>query len=522
MNLSSIFGAFRFWDPGVFDLSQLKSILTYDPQSPMIFSSGLFLILFVLFFSVYALLNRTSLLRIVYVVLFSLYFYYKSSGLFVLLLVGTATSDYIIGRYMAATESLKVRKRFLLLSLCINLSLLGFFKYFNFLGELLILLLQSIGLWTGSSALSETTWNAWDIFLPVGISFYTFQTMSYIIDLYRGRIEPLKRWVDYLFYVSFFPQLVAGPIVRAKDFIPQIRKRVVVTPDEFGRAIFLIICGLVKKVVISDYISLNFVDRIFDAPELYTGFENLMGLYGYSLQIYCDFSGYSDMAIGIALLMGFRFPLNFFYPYQSATITEFWRRWHISLSSWLKDYLYIPLGGNRKGRLRTYVNLILTMLIGGLWHGAALRFILWGGIHGLALALHKGAMQLFPRIKADGRDMKKGWRLLGVLFTFHIVAFSWLFFRAEDMQTVATILDRIAHHFHPELIGQVIAGYANVFILMLVGYVLHFVPFRRYHRMQRHISRSPLILKVAYILILIYVIFQIKSADVQPFIYFQF
>ncbi len=200
--------------------------------------------------------------------------------------------------------------------------------------------------------------------------------------------------MDYLFYVSFFPQLVAGPIVRAKDFIPQIYRPIRVTQQEFGEGLFLILSGLIKKAIISDYISLNFVDRVFDAPTLYSGFENLMAIYGYALQIYCDFSGYSDMAIGIALWLGFRFNINFDSPYRSATITEFWRRWHISLSSWLRDYLYIPLGGSRRGRLRTYLNLLITMLLGGLWHGASLRFILWGGMHGVALALHKLYMQI--------------------------------------------------------------------------------------------------------------------------------
>ena len=252
---------------------------------------------------------------------------------------------------------------------------------------------------------AEKPFTPFDIILPVGISFFTFQSLSYTLDLYRNRIRPVERLVDYVFYVSFFPQLVAGPIVRARDFLPQIFRADFVSRAMIGEGLFLIISGLFKKAVISDYISINYVDRIFDNPLLYSGIENLLGVYGYALQIYCDFSGYSDMAIGIALLLGFRFNINFDSPYKSATITEFWRRWHISLSSWLRDYLYISLGGNRKGKLRTYVNLMLTMLLGGLWHGAALQFVLWGALHGVSLAIHKAMMAWFPSFRSTGAEM---------------------------------------------------------------------------------------------------------------------
>ena len=274
---------------------------------------------------------------------------------------------------------------FRIILLAINLGLLCYFKYTNFFGMMI-------------ASLTGGHFEIRNIFLPIGISFYIFQSMSYVIDIYRGNIKPLQLFVDYLFYVSFFPQLVAGPIVRARDFLPQILQKPVVSKEMFGEGVFLIIAGLFKKAVISDYISLNFVDRVFENPLLYSGFENLMGIWGYALQIYCDFSGYSDMAIGLALLLGFRFNRNFDSPYQSATITEFWRRWHISLSSWLKDYLYISLGGNRKGRLRIYVNLMITMLLGGLWHGASWQFVLWGALHGAALCLHKLAMNIIPVI----------------------------------------------------------------------------------------------------------------------------
>lgn len=246
--------------------------------------------------------------------------------------------------------------------------------------------------------------------------------MSYTIDVYRRQITPLGSLLDYAFYVSFFPQLVAGPIVRARDFIPQIRRPLFVSREMFGRGIFLIVSGLFKKAVISDYISVNFVERIFDNPTLYSGVENLMGVYGYALQIYCDFSGYSDMAIGIALLLGFHFNINFDSPYKSASITEFWRRWHISLSSWLRDYLYISLGGNRKGKIRQYANLIITMFLGGLWHGASWNFVLWGMMHGVALAAHKCWMTLTGR--------KRGRRAMASTASSECLSLSILFVSA--------------------------------------------------------------------------------------------
>lgn len=347
--------------------------------------------------------------------------------------------------------------------------------------------------------------------------------MSYTIDIYRGQLKPLSNWLDYLFYLSFFPQLVAGPIVRARDFIPQIRQNpVVVTREMFGTGVFLILTGLFKKAIISDYISLNFVDRIFDEPLLYSGFECLMGIYGYALQIYCDFSGYSDMAIGIALLLGFRFPKNFDAPYKSATITEFWRRWHISLSTWLRDYLYISLGGNRKGRIRTYGNLLLTMLLGGLWHGAAVRFILWGGLHGAALALHKLWMALVPGAKATGAQMHWWSRAAGMLLTFNIVCLGWLMFRAESMQTVSLMLHQIFENFNAAMIPQVVTGYAAVFALIAAGYILHLLPSAVDAVAQRIVVHAPLVLQVLMAAAMIWCVMQIKSSDIQPFIYFQF
>lgn len=501
---------------------KLCDLLAYHPQAPMLFSSGLFFFLFIGFLMVYMSLRKHLLARILYVTLFSLYFYYKSSGLFFLLLLFVATSDFCIAQCMAKTVSRWGRKAGVVLSLCIDLGLLGYFKYFNFLREIVAATAHELGYRLGDTSLQSITLRPLDIFLPVGISFFTFQSISYVIDVYRGRIAPLRRWIDYVFYVSFFPQLVAGPIVRARDFIPQIYKEPLLTRAALGEGLFLVLCGLFKKSVISDYISLNFVDRIFDAPLLYTGVENLLGVYGYALQIYCDFSGYSDMAIGIALLLGFRFNVNFDSPYRSATITEFWRRWHISLSSWLKDYLYISLGGNRKGKRRTYLNLLATMLLGGLWHGASVSFILWGALHGVALAVHKFVMARFGSFKPSGAEMKPWRRVMGILVTFHLVCFGWILFRAGSMQVAGEMLTQIFTNFHPEVFPQFVAGYKGVFALMLTGYLLHFLPRSAEKGLQALVTRSPLLLQALLLAVAIFVIVQFKSAGVQPFIYFQF
>jgi D-alanyl-lipoteichoic acid acyltransferase DltB (MBOAT superfamily) len=417
--------------------------------------------------------------------------------------------DFFAAKEMYSTKNKSKRKLLMLLSITANLGMLCYFKYTNFFYEMYC-------------NFSGRGFSSFDIFLPVGISFFTFQSMSYTIDVYRKQLIPLDKLRDFAFYISFFPQLVAGPIVRAKDFIPQIHRPLFVSNEMLGRGIFLIIAGLFKKAVISDYISVNFVDRIFDNPDLYSGIENLLGLYGYTLQIYCDFSGYSDMAIGIALLLGFHFNVNFDSPYQSATITEFWRRWHISLSSWLRDYLYISLGGNRKGKIRTYINLIITMLLGGLWHGPSLRFVCWGAIHGIGLAIHKAFMGLFPTLKSSGNKMKPLWRTLGIVFTFHFVCFSWIFFRAETFEIAISMIKQIFTFFHPEIIIDVFAGYKMVFVVMIIGFVMHFVPKRIENKFINYTIAMPLIWKAIALTAIIVFIMQIKSSEILAFIYFRF
>lgn len=503
-------------------LDRIADLLVYNPQAPMLFNSGLFLVLFLLFIPLYYLLREKRTLRFIYVVLFSLYFYYKSSGYYALLIVLTATVDYLLAQRIYGTENEKHRELFLWLSVLFNLGMLGYFKYTNFLLDVFGPLFHALASWVGIGGGGEYTPLHFDILLPVGISFFVFQSMSYVIDVYRRQLKPVNRWLDYLFYISFFPQIVAGPIVRARDFLPQMERSPRVTKSEFGEGLYLIMVGLIKKAIISDYISLNFVDRVFDAPALYSGFENLMAVYGYAIQIYCDFSGYSDIAIGIALWLGFRFNINFDSPYQAATITEFWRRWHISLSSWLRDYLYISLGGNRKGKVRTYLNNITTMLLGGLWHGAHWRFIIWGLLHGVVLALHKALLELFPKLKKTGSEMKPIWRAVGVFFTFHFVCFAWIFFRMEELPNVWVMLEMIFTEFHPQVIPQFFEGYKLVSVLLLVGIVTHFTPRSFKLQLQEQVIKAPMLVKALLLALAMILVLQFKSTGVQPFIYFQF
>ncbi len=503
----------------------LRSIFMYDPQEPMLFTRFAFWAFFFILLVFYSVLYKKNAVRNGYLFLLSLFFYYKSGGYFFSLLIFSTIVDYFLGNLIYTSSARWKKKLLVTLSVIVNLGLLSYFKYSYFFTDVLNRLFNTnfevvdwLAVWTNS--ITGSSFDVGAIILPVGISFYTFQTISYTVDVYRGKTKPVKNIVDFGFYVSFFPQLVAGPIVRAADFVPQLYQKYSLSNKEFGHAFFLILNGLIKKMLISDYISINFVDRVFAEPGAYTGFENLMALYGYSLQIYCDFSGYTDIAIGVALLLGFRLPWNFNSPYKAANITDFWRRWHISLSSWLRDYLYIPLGGSRKGKTRTYINLMITMLLGGLWHGAAMRFIIWGGLHGLGLALHKGWMALFRKRKKLKNSVLS--HFISVFITFHLVTFAWLFFRARDMQTVGLMLHRMFNYFGGELVPQMIKSYSLIFGIMLFGFVVHWLPGSIKNRYTNWFINAPVWAKILIAVVVVIILYQAKSAEVQPFIYFQF
>jgi len=404
-----------------------------------------------------------------------------------------------------------------------NIGLLAYLKYTGFIVQTIndlfgteIIVRDVLG--ALSNSLLGTSFDISSIILPVGISFFTFQSLSYTIDMYRTKLEPVRNIFDFGFYVSFFPQLVAGPIVRASEFIPQLYREYNVSAREFSHAVFLIVKGLMKKVIISDFIAVNFIDRVFELPTAYSGFENLLAVYGYGLQIYCDFSGYTDIAIGLGLIMGFRLPLNFNSPYKALDLSDFWRRWHISLSRWLKDYLYIPLGGNRKGKVRTIINLLITMLLGGLWHGASLRFVIWGGLHGIGLAVNKIKDNIFGKSVRKGRMAS----FLSVFLTFNFVSFCWIFFRAHNMHSVALMLRQIFNDFVPSSFGTVFSAYSGVFALIAAGYIMHFLPekFKEWYR--GYFINTPIAVQFILVLIAGFLLFRMGSLATMPFIYFRF
>ncbi len=484
-------------------LLNLKDIFTYTEGQPMLFSSGTFWVLFLVFIPVYSLLKRRLWQMIVFVVAFSFYFYYKSSGVFVVLLFATSLFDWLLSRLLVRLKSVTARKLCVACSLTASLGILGYFKYANFF------------LWN-ISAMVGANFQPLDLILPVGISFYTFQSISYIVDVYKGRVAPTHTWLEYAFFLSFFPALVAGPIVRADYFLPQIRENRHATRDEVYMGFWLIILGVVKKAIIADYIA-QYNDLIFQSPTGYSGFETVMGIIGYTMQIYCDFSGYSDMAIGIALIMGFRLAQNFNFPYKSQNLTDFWRRWHISLSTWLRDYIYIPLGGNRKGTRRTYINNFATMLIGGLWHGAAWKFVFWGAMHGAGLAVHKASKPWLDRLGSSWPVKALSW-----FVTMTVVALLWVFFRADSWTDSWLIIKNAFTDFSLDYALPFASARMLWLIMMLVIIVAHALPTNFWGKAAAAFVKSPWIIKLLIFIVVVQLVIELRGEDVAPFIYFQF
>lgn len=497
-----------------FDIDKVWQVLKFDAVNPLLFNTGLFLLLFVGFIVIYSILRRCRWLKLIFVILFSLYFYYKSSAEYCFILLGVCISDYILGLLMGKARRNWIRRLIVAVNVIVNVGMLVYFKYFN-------LLLSTFANFSGQE------FDALDIILPAGISFFTFRSISYIVDIYRREIEPCTDFLAYTFYLTFFPPLLAGPVVRAKDMLPQVKLNPEASRIMIGEGLFLIIIGLVKKVIVADYISQNFVDRIFDNPSLYSGFENLMGMYGFAIQLYCDFSGYSDMAIGIALLLGYRFLDNFRSPFKSQSPTEFWRRWHISLSTWLRDYVYIPMGGNRCSKTRRNMNQMNTMLIGGLWHGASWMYLIWGGLQGVFLIGHKELKGVFSKKDEDKsakiKKEKSRWRVAANIFiTFNLIAISFVFFRARSLETVRDMANQIFHNFHLSVAPQFIEGYLMIVIAIVGAYLMHFAPEKWTHKFKGIFSAMPLVLQAIVLAIIILIIIQVRSSEIVPFIYLQY
>ncbi len=505
------------------EISVLSMIFSYNPGNPLIFTSPAFWLFFLFVLAGYSLFYRRMFIRNFYLFLISFFFYYKTGGLFLFLLILVTLIDYFCGILIHRSATRTMRRTYVLLSIVSNLGILAYFKYSGFIIDTIndlfgtsYVVRDIIG--SLSNNLLGTSFDVSSIILPVGISFFTFQSLSYTFDVYRRKCKPVRNVLDFGFYVSFFPQLVAGPIVRASEFIPQLHSEFNLSKREFSHALFLIIKGLVKKIIISDYIAVNFVDRVFDMPTLYSGLENLIAVYGYGLQIYCDFSGYTDIAIGLGLILGFRLPVNFNSPYKASSVSDFWKRWHISLSRWLKDYLYIPLGGNRKGKVRSLVNVMATMLLGGLWHGANIRFIIWGGLHGLALVVNRIWNHIFRKSPA----VTKFTKFVSVFLTFNFVILCWIFFRAQDMHGVSLMLRQIFLNFQPSSYINFLPVYGNVFALILAGYLLHFLPEKVKEAYRGVFIKIPLAAQMVVVIITAFLLFSMRSTDLIPFIYFRF
>ena len=639
----------------------LRHILGFNADSPLLFTQFYFWAFFALVFALFALIMEMKVdgqeskvksklhLRNVYLLFVSWFFYYKTSGLFLLILAFITISDWLIARRIKDSQiknyklritnhEIPVAKLWLCLSVVIDLGLLAYFKYAYFFTNMINDLFGTgfrvfdIFAYVGNGFSEAGRFSVDTIILPVGISFYIFQVISYTADVFRGRIQPVKNILDFGFYVSFFPQLVAGPIVRAEEFIPQLYKPYRLSRRIFGIAVFWILNGLAKKIIMSDYLAVNLIDRVFDNPLLFSGFENLFALFAYSLQVYADFSGYTDIAIGVAMLMGFYLPMNFNSPYKSQSPQEFWRRWHMSLGRWLKTYLYIPLGGNRQIGFGTYfwlsliaivsaaltgwwlwillpfavfmigvwawnkwikatlekkkllysnLNSFITQVLGGLWHGASWNFIIWGGINGIGMIVEKIWRKMNWHVRFACMTVVTlglwlavyftnlpAWRLfsvwasiieVGTLIryiyflckgvdntftkgaatawaiaqTFTFITFTRLFFRSSSNLDPATA-NEVAWATAKNMVNQIGGAWSNAIIpdflweyrwvvaMFIAGMIIHWLPTNWKRRYRLAFSAMPLWTIVLAVCVAILVIYQFVTADMQPFIYFQF
>jgi len=627
----------------------LRNIFLYDPAHPLLFTQfyfwGFFAIVYALFALIMEIGSRGSKqsrgrmhLRNVYLMAVSWFFYYKTSGIFLLILAFVTLSDWLIAQRIDHHRGTWKSKAWLVTSVVIDLGLLAYFKYAyfftNMLNDMFGCSLQVFDLFAyiGNGFSENGRFMVDTIILPVGISFYLFQVISYTSDVFNNRVKPVSNLLDFGFYVSFFPQLVAGPIVRASEFIPQLYKPFHLGRRQFGIAVFWMLNGLAKKIILSDYLAVNFIDRVFDNPLLFSGFENLFALFAYSMQVYADFSGYTDIAIGIAMLIGFYLPKNFDSPYKSQNPQEFWRRWHMSLSRWLKTYLYIPLGGNRNASFGTYfwiilialialvltgswiatgiiavigltvtivaltvpshrkllyanLNSFIVMLLGGLWHGASWNFMIWGGLNGIGMILNKfwrvmnwhirfavmlllaagiyvadkiwalpvlHLFKVWTIILFAGTAVRYMYFLITKLFklqnppafkplaiiwavaqTFTFITFTRLFFRSSSnldpatanqvaWETATNMVNQIGGAWENSIILPFMWEYRYVVTLFVLGMVIHWLPtkFKQWYRL--NFAMMPLWLMVLVVVIAIVIIYQFITADMQPFIYFQF
>ena len=485
-----------------FDTEKILGQLTYNAKDPLLFNSGFFLFFFLVFLLGYQFLYKKKISRVIYFTIFSLYFFYKACGFYFLFIILSAVIDFNLSNWLYRAPTQRRKKLILLFSIVINLGLLFYFKYTNFFIDIY-------------NDVANGQIKPLKLILPIGISFYTFENLSYTIDVYRGKFKPVTSFLDYCFFLSFFPKLVMGPIVRASDFIPQIRKDILVTDSDVARGLYLILGGLFKKVVISDFIYVNFVQYIFDDPSRHSGIECLLGVYGYAMVIYCDFSGYSDMAIGMGRMFGFRFLENFNYPIISQSMKEFWTRWHISLSNFFRDYVYLPLGGNKKGKFRMYLSLWTIFLLNGIWHGPNWNFLLFGVYHGAWLTLERlgfsRILEMFPR-----------W--LRSFYVFLAFAFGNIIFSIEDLHHIGTFYRSL---FNFSTIADPFSRLylytsAEFYFIIIIGSFLFFPCVEYVFKKIRNERIKPRLEAGLLIVLFILSLSELANSSYNPFIYFRF
>jgi alginate O-acetyltransferase complex protein AlgI len=489
----------------------------------MLFNTIDFVIFFITVLAIFALVKHRKFQH-VFLLLVSYFFFYYSSNYLITLLIYTTVWDYYFGKAIWNSQNIKRKKILLMISLAGNLGLLGFFKYadfaiaqFNFLG-------QHFNLEQIPSL---------NLILPIGISFYTFHSITYTVGIYRGQLTPAKSFIDYAIFVSFFPQLVAGPILRAKDFLPQLRekinglesgsrlKQILLNSSNLKLGITMMALGFFKKMFIADNLS-GMVNDIFSSPIGKESFTIILGAISFGIQIYCDFSGYTDIALGSATILGFKIPINFNKPYFATSPADFWRRWHISLSSWLRDYLYIPLGGNRKSGTRTYANLFVVMFLGGLWHGASWNFVIWGMLHGVYLAIHRMIVQRFPRLSNSSFLKSRIGFVISILITQYFVFLAWIAFRVQNLDNVIYAITKyVILDFQTTLTKKFIFEHNLGITIMILFVILHIISYKKKNIIET-LANYKLRYWILFLATVMISIFFSYNGNPENFIYFKF
>ncbi|MFN6085151.1 MAG: MBOAT family O-acyltransferase [Fluviicola sp.] len=553
-------------------MERLHRIFSFEAMDSMTFNRLDFWLFFIFVLALFTYLHKQQLVRSIFITVVSLFLYYKTSGLFVLLLGLSIGVNFFLGKLIFKQVTDKQRKWTIAFSAIFNVFFLAYFKYAYFFTESFNKLFHTkfeVVNWfaqRGNGFFGEGTF-ALQILLPAGVSFFTFQSISYVVDIYRKEIEPVKNFWDYAFYVTYFPHVIMGPIVRARDFIPQIYKPFHLDKALFSDAIFLIVKGLMKKIILADYIAVHFIDKIVDSPESYPGFVGVLAMWGYSLQIYGDFSGYTDVAIGISRLMGFELLPNFNSPYKANSVADFWRRWHKSLGSWLRDYLYIPLGGNKKGTIGTYIavfiifvflffitgwyewifvffglmcvyaiallispkmkawmhrdmNLLIVMIVGGLWHGSTQNFIIWGAMNGAALILYNYWKKISPYEKSSCLIVHF-WK---ILLTFNFITFTRLWFRLKEPGKPEAFLKHMFEKFDFkwETMGAVLWNFGPAFIIMGIGFFLHWAPQKWKDYALKTFTTIPMPVQLVLVALAVIGMYQAASDSFKAFVYLEF